>query len=61
MGLAPEHLYITKDGKLKLGGLNFAQQFSTSDALHVPLNYDLKINELAVVPNMRFAAPELSD
>lgn len=24
MGLAPEHIYITKDGKLKLGGLNFA-------------------------------------
>ena len=23
MGLAPEHIYITKDGKLKLGGLNF--------------------------------------
>jgi len=25
MGLAPEHIYITKEGKLKLGGLNFAQ------------------------------------
>jgi hypothetical protein len=25
MGLAPEHIYINKDGKLKLGGLNFAQ------------------------------------
>ena len=25
MGLAPEHIYITKDGKLKLAGLNFAQ------------------------------------
>lgn len=24
MGLAPEHIYITKDGKLKLGGMNFA-------------------------------------
>lgn len=24
MNLAPEHFYITKDGKLKLGGLNFA-------------------------------------
>jgi len=24
MGLAPEHIYITKDGQLKLGGLNFA-------------------------------------
>lgn len=25
MGLAPEHVYITKEGKLKLGGLNFSQ------------------------------------
>jgi len=24
MGLAPEHVYINKEGKLKLGGLNFA-------------------------------------
>ena len=23
MSLAPEHIYITKDGKLKIGGLNF--------------------------------------
>lgn len=61
MGLAPEHVYINKEGKLKLGGLNFAQQFSTAESLHVPLNFDLKINDVAVVPNMRFAAPEISD
>jgi hypothetical protein len=24
MGLAPEHIYITSDGRLKIGGLNFA-------------------------------------
>ena len=61
MGLAPEHVYITKDGKLKLGGLNFGQQFSTAETINVPLNYDLRINEYAVVPNHRFAAPEISE
>lgn len=61
MGLAPEHIYITKDGKLKLAGLNFAQQFSTADSLSVPINYDNRIGDYGVVPNMRFAAPELSD
>lgn len=61
MGLAPEHIYITKEGKLKLGGLNFAQQFSTAESLHVPLNFDMKINDLAMVPNLRFAALELSE
>lgn len=61
MGLAPEHIYITKDGKLKLGGLNFAQQFSTAESLGVPLNYENRIGDYAVVPNLRFAAPELSD
>jgi len=24
MGLAPEHIYINKEGKLKIGGMNFA-------------------------------------
>ncbi len=61
MGLAPEHIYITTEGRLKLGGLNFAVQFSTAESLNVPLNYDLRINEYSVVPNMRFAAPEISE
>lgn len=61
MGLAPEHIYVTKDGKCKLGGLNFGQQFSTADLINVPLNYDLRINEYGVVPNLRFAAPEISE
>jgi hypothetical protein len=61
MGLAPEHIYITADGKLKLGGLNFSVQFSTADTLNIPLNYDMRINEYSVVPNLRFAAPEITD
>ena len=61
MSLAPEHLYLTKEGKLKLGGLNFPQQFTTAESLSVPLNYDLRLGEYAMVPNLQFAAPELTD
>jgi SCY1-like protein 2 len=61
MGLAPEHVYITSEGRLKIGGLNFALQFSTAESLNVPLNYDLRIDEYAMVPNLRFAAPEISE
>jgi SCY1-like protein 2 len=61
LGLAPEHIYITADGRLKLAGLNFSVQFSTSDSLNVPLQYDLRINEYSMVPNLRFAAPEISE
>ena len=52
MSLAPEHVYITRDGKLKLAGLNFHQQFTTSESLNVPLNFDLRVGEYAMVPNL---------
>lgn len=31
MSLAPEHIYVTKEGHLKIAGLNFPQQFSTAE------------------------------
>lgn len=31
MALAPEHIYVTKEGRLKIAGLNFPQQFSTAE------------------------------
>lgn len=61
MNLAPENIFVTKEGKVKIGGLNFPQQFSDSQFLSVPLNFDLKINEYMAVPNLKFAAPEISD
>lgn len=61
MGLAPENIFITADGKLKLAGLNLSVQFSTAESLHVPLNYDLRVDQYSVIPNLRFAAPELSE
>lgn len=31
LNVAPEHLYITKEGKMKLAGLNFIRQFTSAD------------------------------
>jgi hypothetical protein len=31
MNIAPEHLYVTKEGKMKLAGLNFIKTFSSAD------------------------------
>jgi len=59
-GLAPEHVYITKEGKLKLAGFNFPLSFSTNEPVGVSHRQDLRINQLALVPNFRFAAPEVS-
>jgi serine/threonine protein kinase len=61
LGLSPENVFITKEGRVKIGGLNFAQQFSNAEQLGVPLNYELKINEFSMVPNLKFAAPEITE
>lgn len=58
--IAPENIYITKEGKVKLGGLNFAQTFSTSESIPLTLSFDLHINEVTLVPNLKFAAPEIT-
>jgi len=60
MNLAPEHLYFTKGGKLKLGGLSFITSFNSTDPVPVQLDYLSKIENFAMVPNLRFSAPELS-
>jgi hypothetical protein len=52
MALAPEHIYITKEGRLKIAGLNFPQQFTTAEQLGVPLNFDLRLGDVAMVPNL---------
>lgn len=58
--ICPENIYVTKDGKVKLGGLNFAMAFSSSESLPLTLSYDLHINEITLVPNLKFAAPEMT-
>jgi serine/threonine protein kinase len=60
MNLAPENIYITRDGKLKLGGLNFIRTFTSADPVAAQLDSLLKIGDCSLIPNLRFAAPEVS-
>lgn len=60
MNIAPEHLYVTKEGKMKLAGLNFIKTFTSADPVSAQLDSFLKVGETSLVPNLRFAAPEVS-
>jgi serine/threonine protein kinase len=60
LNLAPEHVYITKDGKMKLAGLNFIKNFTSADAVPAQLDSLLRVGDVSLVPNLRFAAPEVS-
>lgn len=60
LNVAPEHLYINKEGKMKLAGLNFIKQFTSADPVPAQLDGFLKVGETSLVPNLRFAAPEVS-
>jgi SCY1-like protein 2 len=59
LNLAPEHIYLTASGKLKIAGFNFIQPYS-AEPVSLKLDYALKINEFAMVPNLRFAPPEVA-
>lgn len=59
-GISPENLFITSDGKIKVAGFNFISQIATEQLVPVSSNPNLRFNELSMVPNLRFAAPEMS-
>ena len=60
MNLSPENIYVTKEGKLKVGGLNFIKPFTTAEPIPVHLDFLARVREYCLVPNLRFAAPELT-
>ena len=60
-GLSPENLYLTVSGKLKIGGLNFCTRIGTEEETAVEsISSNIKFNEFHMYPNLRFAAPEIS-
>ena len=60
MNLAPEHLYVTKDGRLKVAGMNFIQPFQTAEPVSILLETNQKVNEFSMIPNLRFTSPEVT-
>ena len=61
LNLSPEHIYLTKEGKIKVAGLNFIQPFVTNEAISVHFDFIARIGSVAPVPNLKFAAPEITD
>jgi len=60
MNLSPENIYVTAEGRLKVGGLNFIQPFTTADPISVHLDFMTRVREFNLVPNLRFGSPELT-
>ena len=60
MNLSPENIYVTAEGKLKVGGLNFIQPFTTAEPISVHLDFMARIRDFNLVPNLRFGSPELT-
>ena len=60
LNLAPEHIFVTKDGKLKLAGLSFIKTFTSAEPISVSFDQLLKVGDVSLVPNLRFSAPEVS-
>lgn len=59
-GLAPECLFITRDGKIKISGLNFCSQLSQENTTTPNFGPMICFNEYTMYPNLKFAAPEVS-
>ena len=60
LNLAPEHIYIARDGRLKLAGLTFTKAFTSADPVAIQLETLCLPGNQHLNPNMRFAAPEVS-
>ena len=52
MNIAPENLFITKSGKLKVAGLNFIVPFTSADPVPIQIDYQQRVGDYALVPNL---------
>jgi SCY1-like protein 2 len=59
-GISPENLYLTKNGKVKIAGLNFCAQLGTEEESAIGVAPNTKFNEHLMFPNLKFAAPEIT-
>lgn len=58
--LSPDNIYITKQGKVKLGGMNLITELSPGVSKNVQFSYQPYMGgSLALAPNLRFCAPEI--
>ena len=59
LNLSPENIYITKTGRVKLGGMNFLTKCEPGQTARAQYSYRTYWNgQLALAPNLKFTAPE---
>ena len=52
MNISPENIYVTAEGKLKVGGLNFIQPFTTAEPISVHVDFMSRVRDFNLVPNL---------
>lgn len=61
LSLSPENIYVSTEGKWKIGGLTFATQIIQSNSANTGLEFSTVSGEVKLTPNLRFSAPEVVD
>jgi len=59
LGISPENVYITPDGKWKLGGFSFATPMGMPGNVDTGIDFSLEGNSLHLTPRLNFTAPEV--
>mmetsp|Transcript_7884 Transcript_7884/g.13219 ORF Transcript_7884/g.13219 Transcript_7884/m.13219 type:complete len:657 (-) Transcript_7884:705-2675(-) len=59
-GLAPETIFVTREGKIKIAGLNFCTPLGTEDQAPIHVSASVKFNEFFMYPNLKFQPQEVS-
>lgn len=58
LSISPENIYLTPDGKWKLGGLTFSTQIIQGALAETNINFNQQ-TELVSAPSIKFSAPEV--
>ena len=60
LAICPENIYVTSEGKFKIGGLHFSKELITPESTVAPnLDYALSSSMISLAPPLPFTAPEI--
>lgn len=61
LAVSPENIYITSEGRWKLGGFLFSTQILPGDSTPCPVDFTEKSGHIRLTPNLKFTAPEVTE